>query len=295
MWREGWYRGACSPLPAAGYSPAMGRIRRTLHLAKSSWHVLKADKELVLLPVLSLAATLVVAITFLAPIVVGGDVASLEDPGPIGYALLFLGYLVLAFITVFFNAALVHAANERLEGGDPTLGSALRGALLRAGRILPWAIVAATVSVVLRALEERAGWVGRLVAGLAGVAWSLVTFLVVPVLVIEGIGVGDAIKRSSALFKRTWGENVAAQVGFGLLGLLLVLPAIVVVAVAVAAGGAVAVLATGAALLWILGVAMVLSALSGIFQTALYRHAAGLDLSATPFASDQIRAAFGPR
>ena len=273
----------------------MGRIRRTLHLARASWQVLKADKELVLLPVLSLVATIVVALTFLAPILVGGNLATLEDPGTGGYALLFVAYVVLAFITVFFNAALVHAANERLEGGDPSLGSAIRGALLRVGRILPWAIVAATVSLVLRALEERAGAVGRFVVGLAGIAWSLVTFLVIPVLVIEGIGVGDAIKRSGALFKRTWGENVTAQVGFGLLGLVLVLPAIVVAAGALAAGGAVGVLGIGLALVWILAIAMILSALNGIFQTALYRYAAGLDLGSTPFGSGEMQQAFGPK
>lgn len=273
----------------------MSRISRTLELARASWQVLKADKELILLPVLSLIATIAVAATFLAPILLSGDAVALEDPGPVGYVLLFAAYVTLAFITIFFNAALVHAANERLDGGDPTLGSAIRGALMRVGRILPWAIVSATVSIVLRALEERAGAIGRIVSGIAGVAWSLVTFLVVPVLVIEGIGVGDAVKRSGALFKKTWGENVAAQVGFGLIGFLAMLPAILVVVGAAAAGGAIAVLGVGVALVWILGVIMVLSALNGIFQTALYRYAAGVAGETGPFGSGELQAAFQPK
>ena len=276
------------------YAPPMGRISRTLELAKASWQVLKADKELLLLPVLSLIATIAVAASFLAPLVLSGDATTIEDPGPVGYALLFVAYVVLAFITIFFNAALVHAANERMDGGDPTVGSAIGGAMGRIHRIFPWALASATVSVILRAIEERAGVVGRIVSGIAGVAWSLVTFLVIPVLVVEDIGVVDAVKRSGTLFKRTWGENVAAQVGFGLLGFVAVLPGLLVLAGGIAAGGSIAVLAVAVAVLWILLVAMVLSALNGIFQTALYRYAAEVDAPGA-FGGHDLNAAFAPK
>jgi hypothetical protein len=273
----------------------MGRIQRTVVMAKASWRVLKADKELVLLPVLSLVATLVVAASFVVPLLFAGDVSRIEDPGAGGYALLFVAYLALTFVTIFFNAALVHAANERLEGGDPTLGSAIRGALMRIGKIFSWALVAATVSVVLRAFEDRAGAVGRFVIGLVGVAWSLITFLVVPVLVVEGVGVTDAVKRSGAMFKRTWGENVAAQVGFGLLGMVAVVPAIIVAGLLGAAGGAAAAIGVAVALGWVLIVVMILAALNGIYQTVLYRYAAGLDLGDTPFDTATLDAAFAPK
>ncbi|MCB2223987.1 MAG: hypothetical protein KQH83_07405 [Actinobacteria bacterium] len=271
----------------------MGRIARTVELAKASWGVLRADKELLWLPVLSLLATVAVAASFLAPILLKGGEMAVEDPGPVGYALMFVTYLALAFITIFFNAALVHAANERMDGGDPTVGSALRGAASRVHRILPWAFVSATVSIVLRAIEERAGMLGRIVSGLAGVAWSLVTFLVIPVLVVEDIGVMDAVKRSGAMFKRTWGENVAAQVGFGLLGFVAVLPAFLIGFVGFSLGDAGAVIGIAAAVLWVLAVSMVLSALNGIFQTALYRYAAGTDTAA--FGGQDLSAAFAPR
>lgn len=275
----------------------MGRISRTFALAGSSWRVLKADKELVVLPLLSLLATLAVAFSFLWPLVrtcttdAAGQAAC--ELGGTDYVILGVMYVVLAFITIFFNAALVHAANQRMDGGDPTVGSAVRGAMLRVHRILPWAILSATVSVILRAIEERAGIVGRIVAGIAGVAWSLVTFLVIPVLVIEDVGVTEAVKRSGAMFKRTWGENVAAQVGFGLLGLLLVLPGVAVAAAGFAAGGSLAVALIAAAVGWILLVSLVLAALSGIFQTALYRHATGLAVAGFP--AGTLEAAFAPK
>jgi hypothetical protein len=272
----------------------MGRFSRTLELAKASWQVLKADKELLVLPILSLLATLIVAASFLAPILMTGSGTEIEDPGTVGYVLMFVAYVVLTFITIFFNAALVHAANERLDGGDPTVGSALRGAAGRVHRIFPWALVSATVSIIFRAIEERAGAFGRIVSGIGGIAWSLVTFLVVPVLVIEDIGVIDAVKRSSSLFKRTWGENMAAQIGFGLLGFVAVLPAFLLGAGAIAAGGAIAFAGLAVAVLWVLTVVMVLSALNGIFQTALYRYAAGRD-TGSAFGGHDLSAAFAPR
>jgi hypothetical protein len=269
----------------------MGRIRRTFALAGSSWRILTADKELIALPVMSLVATAIVAVSFLLPVLSTCTSDTCELAGA-DYVLLAIAYLALAFVTIFFNAALVHAANERMEGGDPTLRSAIRGALARIHRILPWAIVSATVSGILRALEERAGVLGRIVIGFVGIAWSLVTFLVVPVLVIEDIGVADAIKQSGSMFKRTWGENVTAQVGFGLIGFLVAIPALLFMALGFGAGGSIAAISIAAGIGWILLTALVVSTLSGIFQTALYRYAAGL---ATGAFDGDLEAAFAPK
>ncbi|MFQ5948500.1 MAG: DUF6159 family protein [Acidimicrobiia bacterium] len=273
----------------------MGRIARTIELAKASWQVLRADKELLLLPVISFITTLIVAASFVAPLILAGDAGSLEDPGPAGYVAVFVAYVVLAFITIFFNAALVHAANERLSGGDPTVSSALRGALAHVHRILPWALVSATVSIILRAIEERAGTLGRFAGAIAGIAWALVTFLVLPILVVEDIRVIDAIKRSGRLFKQTWGENVAAQIGFGILGFFAVLPAVLLVVLGIAAGGIAAVAAIVVAVLWVLTVSVVLAALSAIFQTALYRYAAGLEIPQGAFGQSDLERAFAPK
>jgi hypothetical protein len=246
----------------------MGRISRTRQLARASWEVLKADKELTALPVLSLLATLLAAASFLVPIMWVGRAETEQNPAWVIIPLAVVAYLVLAYITIFFN-----------------------GAGQRAGRILPWALLSATVSALLRAAEERGGVFGKAVSGLGGIAWSLVTFLVIPVLVIEDMGVRDALRRSAALFRQTWGENVAARVGFGLLGFLLILPGVAAIAGAFALGEDPNPFLIALGMLWILVVAMVLSALSGIFQTALYRHAAGLP-STGAFAAGDLHAAF---
>lgn len=277
---------------SANTMPLMGRIRNSIELAKESWRVLQSDKELVVLPVISGIASMIVAATFVVPIAVAGN---LEQPGTGTYLVLFLMYVTLAYVTIFFNAALVSAAHERLTGGDPTLGSALAGAASRAGKILPWAIVSATVSVILRAIEERAGVIGRLVASFAGMAWAVVTFLVLPIIVIEGIGVGDAVKKSGRLFKQTWGENLAAQVGFGLLGFAAVLPAIAVIVLGAFVGGGTLVAGLVVGVLWMILVAVVIAALSVIFQTALYHFAADGSLPPGSFSQSTMSAAFAPK
>ena len=248
----------------------MSRIQSSIEIAKSSWQVLKADKELLLLPILSTLATLATIALFLVPIFASTDLENWE-PAMGHYVTLFVMYLVLAYVTIFFNAALVSAAHERLSGGDPTVGSALRGAARRAGKILPWAIVSATVSLILRSLEERAGIVGRIVIGLVGMAWAVVTFLVLPIIVVEGLGVSAAVKKSAEMFRRTWGENLAAQVGLGFVGFLASLPGIALLFLGVT-NEMLVLIAVG--VLWLAAVAIVMATLSGIYQTALYHYAA---------------------
>ena len=168
-----------------------------------------------------------------------------------------------------------------------------------AGRILPWAIISATVSIVLQAVQERAGFIGRIVVGLVGMAWTLVTFLVLPILVIEQVGVKDALSRSASAFKRTWGENVVGNGGIGLVMMLVGLLAFVLTAPVAFVGAS-----TGNAPLLVLGVILVVvamvavsvlgAALSGVFRTALYRYAV-LGEEPTGFTHDQIASAFRPK
>jgi hypothetical protein len=277
------------------------RFRRSIELFKASWHVLRGDKELLWLPVISGICTMVVAASFLVPAFLAGNErtsasgSSSYSLSPVSWVLVVVSYFVLAYVTIFFNTALVWAANERLEGRDPSLGSALAAARSRAGTILPWALVSATVSFVLRAIEERAGFIGRIVIGLIGVAWTLVTFLVLPIVVLEGESVGKAIKRSASMFKRTWGENVIGQGGIGLVAVLAILVAVPVVVVLVLTGiTALVVLAIALGVAWFAVVAVVTSALGVVYQTALYRFASNGTVSAG-FTQDQIAGAFAPK
>jgi hypothetical protein len=257
----------------------MGRWERSKLLAGASWRTLRHDKELLILPLISGLASIAIAATFLVPLLLTSKTTNAAGdttlaPGPLQYVLMFAMYVVLAYVAIFFKAAVLCGADERMRGGDPTIGSALSGAAHRAGKILPWAIVSATVSIILRSLEERSGILGRIVIGLVGMAWAAVTFLVLPILVFENIGVGDAIKRSADMLRRTWGENLIVNMGIGLISFLLCLPAFVLLAAGAATGTALGFGTTVViAVVWLITVTCWSSAMSAVFQVALYRYA----------------------
>ena len=255
----------------------MGRISNTIALAKVSWKVLRKDRELLLLPVLSFLASILVLTMLWLPTLSAIDTSGLADeggdPGAVLIVVGVISAMAMSIISVFFNGALVAGAHERLSGGDPTVRSALGRALSRLSGLLPWAIITGTVGLILQAVRERAGWMGRFVVNMVGMAWQTATFLVVPAIVIDDHGAVSGLKASAALLKRTWGENIAARVGFGLLGLVAVIPAVIVLFATGALGGAALVVGILLAVPYLALVVVVLTALNAVFQTALYLYA----------------------
>lgn len=260
----------------------MGKFARSWALAKASFGVLRSDKELLVFPMISAVAVVLVVASFALP-VFGMELyqgLARDDGGiaPLGYLLAFAFYLVQYFVIFFFNTALVGAAMMRLDGGDPTVADGLRIARSKWVQILGYAAIAATVGLLLRAIEERAGFVGRIVVGLIGVAWTVATFLTVPVLVARDVGPVEAVKESASLLGRTWGENLIGNGGLGLVMFLLNLAVILLfgaLTVAFATNGmamlAVAMVVLG--VLAVLALGLVQAALSGIYSAALYRFA----------------------
>lgn len=285
------------------------KFSRSWQLIKASASVLRQDKELLVFPLVSSLAALLVTAAFIAPVlgIAGPDGLDRlsrqgeEDPlvnaAILAYAFLF--YLCQYFVVFFFNTALVGAAMIRLEGGDPTVADGLRIAGSRFTRILGYAAIAATVGMLLRIVQERAGALGKWIVGFIGAAWNVATFMVVPILVTREVGPIDAVKESVVLLKRTWGENVIGQGGigivFGLLWVLLILAGAAVMVGAVASGSAAAIgVAAGLLLIAFVLLALVQAALSGIYSAALYRHASGA--GATPgFDGALLSQAFGPK
>lgn len=271
------------------------RISRSWTLVKASAAVLRSDKELLLFPVISAFATLAVLATFMVP-VLGLKLFEGNGIGPLGAVVGFLFYLCQYFVIFFFNTALVGAAMIRLEGGDPTVADGLRIARSKIGVILGYAALAATVGLVLKALGRRAGGLGRIIINLVGMAWTFATFLVVPILVSRDVGPIDALKESVDLLKRTWGENLAGNVGiglaFGLLTVAVVLAAVaLVVGAAFVAGPELAIVVAVLGALCVALVAVIQAALSGIYSAAVYRYAVDGHAPAG-FGDGQLQAAF---
>ena len=259
----------------------MDRLRNTVRLSKTSWHVLQKDRELALLPVIGFAVTLLVLAVFVVPGLLSTDwdattASGSEEPAipALSVILFVLGAVGAAVVNVFFVGAVVAGAHERLTGGDPTVRSALGRAVERLPGLVPWAILNWVVISILRALRERAGWIGNLFFGGLEVAFDVATFLTVPAIVIDEKGPIEGFKTSAHLLRTTWGENLAARVGFGLLGFVAIVPA-VLLAIALGATGVTVLTFAGIvfAALWIGTALAVLSTMNGIFQAALYLYA----------------------
>jgi hypothetical protein len=244
----------------------MGRISRSFQLVGQSYQILMRDKELMVLPLISGAIMAVVALV----VVFGYSLGAAAAPGPALYVPLFFLYVVMYTIGIFFQAAVVAGATERMRGGDPTVGSALAAAWARLGPIVMWAVVAATVGMLLRAIQDRVGFLGKIVAGLAGVAWSLATFFIVPVLVLEDKSIGDSFTRSVTVFRKTWGETMAGGVSLGGAAFCawLALFAMAALLATVVGPSAILLLVAGAIVLGIF-----FSTLQGIYVASLYRYA----------------------
>jgi hypothetical protein len=269
----------------------MNSISRGFRLAKASWGVVRDDRELLWLPIVSFLCSLVVVAVFALGIVGIGIPKQGESVNPAIYVLGFLLYVALAFVSIFFNAAVIGTAMKRLKGEPATIKDGLALARQHIGKIFVWAIVTATVGMILRTLQERAGLIGRILLGLVGIAWTVLTFFVVPVLLYEDVSVGAAIKRSGSIFRQRWGEQFIGNATIGIAIFLIAIPVVLV-------GGliAAAVPVVGIPLLVIaVGALMAVGgACTGVFNAALYRYATTGESSGA-FTEEDMAGSFRPR
>ena len=264
----------------------MGKISYTFSMMGASWEVLKKDKELLVFPLLSGICCILVIVSFALPLWMTGAVDQVQEwekmtplQKTADIAIMFLFYFCNYFVIIFFNSAIVACAVVRMRGGNPTLSTGLNAAMTRLPQILGWALVSATISVILRVIENTHKKAGRWIAAILGAAWAITTFLVVPVLVVEKKGPIEAFKESTRLLKKTWGEQLIGNFGFGIVFFLLGIPGIALLIfgiMALAGGGvgaALAVLLIAAGILYIILLGLIQSALQVIFQAALYLYA----------------------
>jgi len=256
-----------------------------LELAKQSFSVLRERKSLLLFPLLSGIACLALLAAFLIPMLrEGGGAPALEGESMSAsfYIWTALYYFATSFVVVFFNTAIAECAIMHFRGQHPTLRDGLRGAMSRLPQIAKWAALAATVGLILRAIEERSGALGRFVVGLFGMAWSAATFFVVPVLVMERLGPIDAAKRSVELIKGRWAESLSANLGIGFVAAILYFLFGAVCAIgfvqfsagASALGGMLLAVGLGGIVI----VALASTAMSTIATSAIYLYAGGGDV-----------------
>jgi hypothetical protein len=281
-------------------------LGRSWELTKTTFRLIGHDKEMLWFPLLSGIASLIFFAGLVFPWVVlplmrGGELA-----GDVMDAMfVFLFYLGSAFIATFFNVCVVNTVKTRLEGGDATFMDSLRFAWSRLPQIAGWSLVSATVGLFLHMLDrmaERAGAVGqilmRILISLMGMAWSVVSLFVVPVMVYDGVGPIDALKRSIETLKETWGEALMGQWGLGLVQFLIMLPCILLCVVSLVVVSPMGGVALGSVLLvWVvvfLGLILVFTVANTVYRTALYHYAATGEVP-SGYDAGTLEHAFKPR
>ncbi len=251
----------------------MSRIKRGWELTKKSWGVLRSNPDLFRFPVYGAVATVPLAIITLGP---GLYFIDQDSIGP-AIPFIAIGLLLLSFVGIYFSVGLAAAADRLFRGEETTVADGLAVARANVGPIAGWAVFSTIVGTALSALESQ-GTIGQLVGRILDIGWSLVTFLAVPVIAIEGTGPITTLKRSATLFKSRWGQQITGNIAIGgIVGLVGILPAVALIAIGVAVWSSTA--AAGAVLILIGAIVLVIAmiiqkAMSGIFGVALYHYAA---------------------
>jgi hypothetical protein len=261
------------------------RLSRGWRFAKASLTVVRRDGALVALALIGIVLACLLAVVPL----VGAALAFDDEQDVLGYVLLgvtaFLGY----FAVVFSGVALVLAAVEVLEGRDATVGTSLAGATKRIGPIVGWSIVGAAMNVLFAILRDKGGLAGAILAGVGSAAWSLVTFLAVPVIAVEGLGPIATLKRSAGLFRQRWGEQLTGNVSINGIFFLLSLPFIGVAVLGAVVGGALGIVLVVLGVIAFAAVSVVGRAASATFGAILYRYAATGE-AVGPLPADELAA-----
>ncbi|MHC4967173.1 MAG: DUF6159 family protein [Planctomycetota bacterium] len=268
-------------------------IGRSWQFAKISYGIVWDFKKLIVFPLLSTLAAILVIASFAAPLWATGTIqAWVETVDPEAgatvstadqvamYGTLFLFYFCNYFVIVFFNSALTACALKVVNGEVPTVGYGFSMAGKRLPQIAAWAFVSAVIGVLLRMVENAHEKAGAIIAAILGTAWTVLTYFAVPVLVMEGVGPITAIKRSVSTIKSAWGEALVGNFSMGFLAFLVMLPVILVLGVLIAGAAAsgntpAIVLAGSVGALVIVIAAAATSTADVVFKALLYNHATG--------------------
>jgi hypothetical protein len=245
-------------------------------IAQNSFKVLKANRQLIVFPILSGLAMVLIMGSFFTVVFgfAGWDVDNVAKPNSVlSYIGVFAYYIVNYFVIVFFNMALIHCSALYFKGEEVTVRKGIDFSMSRIGTIFAWAVFAGSVGAVLKIIQENVGMLGKIITGIVGIVWGVATFFVIPIIAYENLGPIDALKRSTQMMKEKWGEGIGAGFSFGLIQLVSMLG---IGLVAFLIGSITHIfIGVGIFVLGILVMATILSAARSIFLSAIYHEVTG--------------------
>ncbi len=279
---------------------------RSWDIAKKTFSVINKDKEILAFPILSSVFSVILFAFMVVPFLMTFTVqaAGYDNAGSVMfYIVMFVFYLSISFIATFFSVATVYCAKRRFSGEDPKFMDGIKAAFSRIHLIFLWSIVSATAGLIIQAIEDAARKqknailkvVMGMIAGIVGMAWSVVVIFVVPAMVFENIGPFEALKRSVSTIKKTWGESLIRHYGLGmaqlavtLIGILVLgIPGILLLFSVPALGAAF----LGLLVIYLVVISLVFTTANQVYNTALYIYASTGKVPGV-YSADTIKGAF---
>lgn len=259
----------------------VGRFKAGWLLFKETWRFTMLDKEMLWIPVIAAIVNffffgiLISALVFYYLTSGGSDI---PENSPMWYGFMFYLYAAGAFTLAFSQAAITNSVYTRAHGGDATLGQSLKRAYTHWFSLFIWAVITSTVGLILRLVAERSQLLGKVVASALGMGWSVLTYFVVPAMVIDNHSAFESIGKSGQVFKKTWGETIVSNISYGLVFILINLLVIcslfgLTVFFFVAEVPVLGVLAIIAIFVWVIAASLVASVMEGVIKTILYIYA----------------------
>lgn len=252
----------------------MRRFSNTWSLMRSSFEVLNEDRRILIFPILSGIFSILIIGSFLLPFFAGANFSTIQllgsQHGVFGYIYLFLFYFLSYFVVLFFNSASVAYAIDLMRGGRPTISNALRMVINKITPLLGWTFIAATVGLIINSLENSSDMFGKITSAVLGLSWTVISFLVLPILIIEGKGPITSLKLSAKMLKNSWGEQLIGHFSFGLLFAVFSIPVGLIIFFSIQYGGMIAIAGFGIGILLMIGLGVVQWSLQSIFMGAMY-------------------------
>lgn len=277
----------------------IGKFKISKMMVKESWNLFKQDKEMMLFPILSTITSLfIIGIIFLFFFFfsLGGSFEALESYGEsqssVDYIYLFIIYFLSFFVALFFQAGVLGIAHGRLNNRDLGFKDGMTIAFSKIGKIFVWSVVAASVGVILRFLSERVKLVGKIVIGIMGAAWGILTFFIAPILILDDLSLKDSLKKSAFIIKKTWGETIIINVGMGLYFAFLGFLGVIVFILSLFTANPIIIIGMLILLvIYLILLAVVSSTLSIIFKLVLYEYA-NTGITPQGFSNQVLNSAF---
>lgn len=260
----------------------IGRLRASFLLFKESFRFVWADKEMLWVPVLAiLFQFFIVGMLVITVLIPAGMLSIVAEAEPVEnsvatYAFIFATYLISAFTLAYAQATIAHMVYVRMHNGNPTLWEGLRKAGSHVFALFVWACITSTVGMILRMIAERSQILMRIMVAILGVMWSVLTYFVVPAMVIGNRSAFEAISHSGSVFRKTWGETLVTGIS---LSLMFAVP-IIVLSVILVGGVAITgvdprglIVYGGVFIIAIIMMVLLSSVLDSVLRTLLYVYA----------------------